>query len=169
MAARVVRGRSRSFSRGARPGGTWARSVLTPTAIGADTKVLRTTFALSNSGIGETIRRSVGHMYVRSDQVAATEDWRGAFGMIVVSDLAIAAGAASIPGPVTDANDDGWFVWQAFNGAQGIDSQLTGHVFTFDSRAMRRVEEGFTVAMMIEATGVGVLLGLSLSMYSTRH
>ena len=51
---------------------------------------------------------------VGSDQVAVVEQQIGALGFIVVSDLAIAAGAASIPSPGFNGSDDGWFVWQAF-------------------------------------------------------
>ncbi len=79
------------------------------------TKILLGVFVLSNVGIGETVRRTIGNIWVVSDQAAADEVQVGAFGCIVVTDLAAAAGAASIPGPFTDANDDGWFVWQGFS------------------------------------------------------
>ena len=142
---------------------------MTPTALTPATKALTASATLSNAGIGETLRRSIGGIYARSDQVAATEDWRGAMGIIVVNDLALAAGPTSIPGPLTDADDDGWVVWQGFSGAQGIDAQLTGGYFPFDSKGMRRVEEGFSLAIMFECSGVGCLVHLELSQYFTRH
>ncbi len=87
-----------------------------------------------------------------SDQTGGQETQTGAMGMVVVSDLAIAAGVASIPGPVTDASDDGWYVWQALGGQLDI---LVGAgprqaVYEFDSKAMRRIEEGFGVAIVVE-------------------
>ncbi len=44
------------------------------------------------------------------DQITASEFVVGAFGMLVVSEDAFAAGAASIPGPFTDAGSDLWMV-----------------------------------------------------------
>ncbi len=146
----------------------WARFIdITPRAVPALTKVLLTTVTLSNPGINETVRRTRGVLSVFSDQEAANEQQHGAFGLVVVSDLAIAAGAASIPGPATDASDDGWFVWMPF--AQSTDQSTGGREsqqWFFDSKAMRRVEEGFTVAFMVENTSgihaFDVLLGVSL-------
>ncbi len=92
---------------------------------------------------------------VVSDQEAVMEPQIGAFAMVVVSDLAIAAGAASIPGPVTDADDDGWFVWEGICqmaagsiGGNTINGQTQW--YEFDSKAMRRIEQGFGLAVMVE-------------------
>ncbi len=92
--------RRRSIARrGSRKGTNWGRIVFTGTTqIAAASKSLLTTVVLSNPGIGETLVRSRGHIFVFSDQAAAVEMQIGAFGCVVVSDLAIAAGAASIPG-----------------------------------------------------------------------
>ncbi len=134
-------------------------------------KVLIGGISLSNPGIGETVRRTRGWMSMISDQSAAVEVVTGAWGMVVVTDLAFAAGAASIPGPVTDASDDGWFVWEAFIGEMGVASNSTpdnaGRVF--DSKAMRRVEEGFTVAIMVENahTVFGMDFGVQISMLTS--
>jgi len=97
------------------------------------------------------VRRTRGLFSVASDQAAAGESQLGALGFIVVSDLAVAAGAASIPGPVTDASDDGWFVWVPF-GQESIRAAGGPQSFQyeFDSKAMRRVEEGFAIAIMVE-------------------
>jgi len=80
----------------------------------AASKVLLETVVLSNPGINETVRRTRGGVFVSSDQGAAVELQTGAFGAIIVSDTAVAAGVASLPDPVTDASDDGWFVWVPF-------------------------------------------------------
>ncbi len=156
MAHRPVR--RRSVSRrpgGSRRGTNWGRLVETSvTTIPAASKVLLASFVLSNPGIAETVVRTLGRFSWMSDQVAVVESQLGAFGMVVVSDIALAAGAASIPGPVTEATDDGWFVWESFfsksegltTGEPGFTSQLQ----EYESRAARRVEEGFSVAIMVE-------------------
>ncbi len=142
---------------------------MTPVAITAGTKAFISSFVLSNVGIGETIRRTLGHLSVRSDQVVATEDFRGAIGFIVANDLALGVGASALPGPVTDASDDGWFVWIPFSGSQGADPSISFGSFPWDSKAMRRVEEGFGIGVMAECTGVGCLVSLQTSLYGTRN
>ncbi len=170
---------ARAVRRGVRRGsskptpGTWARFVDIPIDVSVSSKVLLATFVLSNVGIGETIRRTLGGIYVVSDQSAADEPLAGAFGMIVVSDLAGAAGAASIPGPFTDASDDGWFVWQGFSGEGKLAATPTNPPAMdklFDSKGMRRVSEGFLIALMVEnASSTAVFnIGTYVSLYSTR-
>ena len=131
---------------------TWTRVVTTTVfTVAPLTKVLLGAIALSNPGIGETVRRTRGVMGVSSDQSGAYEEQFGAFGLIVVSDLALAAGAASIPGPGTDLGDDGWFVWQPICQASASAVASGGSTqYQFDSKAMRRVQEGFGIAMMVE-------------------
>ena len=139
------------------------------TGIAAATKLLIATFVPSTVNIGETIRRTVGHVHISSDQVAAIETPFVGFGMVVVSDAAAAIGTTAIPGPLTDAQDDGWFVYQTACVSQGIDSNVRGNTFHFDSRAMRRIEVGFSVAVMLETgVGFGSITQLSISMYATR-
>ena len=110
-----------------------------------------------------------------SDQVAATENAHGAFGAIIVSSAAVAIGITALPTPTTDNDDDGWFVWQpvatrfVFVSGVGIDGNAI-QVYEFDSKAMRRVEEGFEIAFIFEnAAADGISVQLSLSMYATRH
>ena len=74
----------------------------------AATKVLLGVFVLSVPTL--TIRRTLGLVNWRSDQNSGDEEPLGAFGMCVVSNEAIAAGVASVPGPYTDADADLWFV-----------------------------------------------------------
>ena len=123
--------------------------------IPAATKVLLGGFTLSNANIDETVLRTVGTLSVASDQVAVSEQQLGAFGLIIVNDLAVAAGAASIPGPITDRESDGWFLYvpivQQFNFASGVGLQPDMAVqYHFDSKAKRRVQEGFQIAIMVE-------------------
>jgi len=134
--------------------------------VGAATKVLLTSVVLSNPGINETVRRTRGVISIRSDQSLADEEQTGAYGLVVVSDLAIAAGAASIPGPITDASDDGWFVWVPFCRSRRSTDSLNADQFFYDSKAMRRIEEGFSVVVMVEnasaTDGLRILDAISL-------
>ena len=173
----MATGSRRSFRGGrrVRPGGGWGRVITGGNIAAASTKLLIGSFTLSNPDINETVRRTVGLLQVFSDQIIATEDQVGAFGMCVVMDTAIAAGVASLPGPVTEANDNIWFVWQPV--LQGLEF-LTGVGFLtafdrhypIDSKAMRKVEEGQSVAMIAESTAGsdGWSINVGLSMYSTR-
>ncbi len=157
----------RGQRRGTRRGSNWARLVNNDfQAVAAGTKVVLASLVLSNPGINETIVRTRGTFWVQSDQAAALEEQLGAFGMVVVSDLALAAGAASIPGPVTDANDDGWFVWEPFVTRNvSLTGAIPGQIYQFDSKAARRVQEGFGIAIIVEnasATfGFEIAIGLS--------
>ncbi len=172
MAAR--RGTARSFApRGTRPATDWSRFVLLDTVIvAAGTKALLATFVLSNPGISETIRRTRGRLYVGSDQSAAFEGVSFALGFVRVTSFATAAGAASIPGPLTDANDDGWFVWEGLSAQMGqTGSAVGGIVLPFDSKAMRTVDEGFEIAVMVEngSGAFGLRVGLAVSALTSRR
>ncbi len=159
------RGAPRRFAgRSQRQPTGWTRSVATAsTAVLGGTKVLIATAALDPTGISRTVRRTRGHFFVASDQAAILEEQVGAYGAIVINDLALAAGVASIPGPVTDASDDGWFLWVPFGQLSG--SVLAGDTLDplatqlreFDSKAMRKVEEGFGLAFVVENAGASGL------------
>ena len=169
MARRVVRARSSFRGASRRPGGSWGRTVTIGNGLAAATKLLVATFVLDNDGIAETIRRTVGHLSISSDQEAALETPIAAVGMIVVSDAAAAIGVTAIPGPLTDESDDGWFVWQSAVITQGANTSRESRVFPFDSRGMRRVEQGFQIAVVLETGATfGSILQLSLSSYATR-
>ncbi len=140
-------------------------------SVPVSTKVLLGTFVLSNPGIDETILRTVGLIAVVSDQVSAAESQHAAFGMIVVNDVAGALGVTAIPGPITNAEDDGWFVYQSiqqkfsFITAAGFDSN--GAVqYHFDSKAKRILSEGSVVAIVIEnaSSSIAFEVGIGLRM-----
>ena len=146
---------------------TWVRFV-TPAAITipAASKVLLATVTLSTD-FDETIRRSRGDMEIHTDQSVTQEEYSGAFGMFIASDTAVAAGAASLLGPVTDASDDAWFVWQSFHGIGQLGiATHPGDRERWDSKAMRKIVQGFTVAIMVEnsslTTGFDFAFGFSL-------
>ncbi len=148
---------SRTFQRRSNtPNRSWTGSFSSDAVtVPASTKILLGSFSLSNPNIDETILRTVGRVYVSSDQSVATERQIGAFGLILVSDLAVTAGAASIPGPISDRDHDGWFVYVPivqsflFKDATGI-QENAGVGYDFDSKAKRKIEEGTKIAIMVE-------------------
>ena len=123
---------------------------MTYTVIPPASKLLLGTFTLNNPGIGETVRRTRGLISVGSDQSVAIENQLGAVGLVVINDVALTLGITAIPDPVSNDDDDGWFVFIPFV-RKGINS--TGNSpsteFEFDSKAMRRVEEGFGIAIVV--------------------
>jgi hypothetical protein len=114
--------------------------------------VLFGSFTPSNPGIDVTVLRVVGGVSVQSDQSSSAEEQIGAFGLILITDVALAAGIASIPGPVTDVTDDGWFCYQSFaiSGAQGTVPNNTTW-FPFNTKGKRIVSgEGISIAIVVE-------------------
>ncbi len=125
-----------------------------------------------------TIRRTILHLHISSDQSAASELQLGAVGAHIATDRAIAAGAASLLGPVTDRDDDSWFLWGPINQqlfvatAVGVEPMF-GHVFVYDSKAQRRLQTGQGMVLMIEnasssdafnvTLGISILVGAGLS------
>ena len=152
----MLRQRQYQRSSGSRPNRDWSGVVSTGlTAVAGGTKVLLGSF-VPTAGVDETILRSVGVLFIQSDALASASEFQiGAFGMIKVTSNAFAAGAASIPGPVTDIGDD-WIIYQSWVQANqlfmAIDfDSMSGVSYAFDSKAKRVVEgEGQTVALMVE-------------------
>ncbi len=146
------------------------------TVVAAGTKVLLGSFTLSNSGIDETILRTVGLISVKSDQVAGSESQIGSFGMIVVSTNALTAGAASIPGPVTDIGNDGWFLYRSFINdvvvfdGTGVQSSYD-QKYEFNSKGKRIIQSGQAVAVMVENAHAttGLSIAVTIRMLSMRH
>ena len=130
---------------------TWSTFVSVPTSLPAGSKVLLGFFFLATA-FEETLIRVRGHLSVSSDVASPIEPQQGAFGMIRVTDRARAVGATSIPGPITDGDDDGWFVWQPWSQRDASpvgDAKSFG--YTIDSKAQRIVREGQELAVMIES------------------
>jgi len=102
-----------------------------------------------------TIVRVRGVLQCQSDQVIASESYGVGIGMAVVSDQAVAIGVTAVPTPVTDRGSDLWLLYESlfarFNFADGtglIDPM--GRFIQFDSKAMRKVEEGQDVIITQE-------------------
>jgi len=90
-----------------------------------------------------TVVRTHLTAWFESDQGAASEVPFGELGMIIVSEAAAAAGAASIPTPGSE-EEASWFVWNAwivaflFGDATGFNGD-SGHQYQIDSKGMRKV------------------------------
>jgi len=110
-----------------------------------------------------TIVRTRVLMQIESDQSAASEATNGAYGAIIVSDEAVAAGSASIPGPTSDT-DAPWFVWQPWINSFLLGDgtgfvEPAGYTVVIDSKSMRKVGLNQDVAIMAqEAGGVGAII-----------
>ncbi len=120
--------------------------------------------ALSGT-VPATIVRVRGSFSYRSDQNAADEDYIGAFGIAVVRDVARAAGAASLPGPISDASDDVWLYWTPFVGRQVAatsDHDVYNHIIV-DGKAQRKLVDGDAIVFMAETAALSE--GVNLLMF----
>ena len=157
---RVSGGNFRSVQR---PNRAWSGAfAIVYTTVAPATKVLIGGLATGvTGGVDLTILRTVGGISVRSDQAAALEPQLGSFGMILVTDIAFAAGIASIPGPATDAGDD-WFVHQSFQqSGQQDGTSRDGTYYAIDSKA-KRVLDGTGMVIAIVAENVSAAQGLQI-------
>ncbi len=115
-----------------------------------------------------TIVRTRGVLQVRSDQIAASEQYEAQYGHAVVSDQAVGVGVTALPTPDTDNGSDLWMVFQTVMGTVRF---VTGAGFSermsqleFDSKAMRKVEGGQDLVLMAEASAISS--GLTLRAFS---
>ena len=103
-----------------------------------------------------TIVRTRGFLFVGTDQDANTEVFHAAIGFAVVSSQALAIGITAVPTPETDRGSDLFFVYEEAGGMVRVSSAigifLGGVSKEFDSRAMRKVEDGEDVALTIESS-----------------
>ncbi len=103
-----------------------------------------------------TVVRTRGLLYSRSDQLAATENYGGSWGIAVVSDQSTAVGVTAVPTPITDMGSDLWFAYESVNGqisfsdATGL--REIGQWLTLDSKAMRRVDIGQDIVVVRETS-----------------
>ena len=105
-----------------------------------------------------TVVRTRGMLLVNSDQTGATERQLGAYGMAIVSEQAVAIGVTAIPTPETDIDSDMWFLYEPFaamqNFVSGVGISDGYRPQTFDSRAMRKVEDGQDFVEVVELASV---------------
>ena len=151
---------ARVFTRSARPAArrrltTWTQSAVSTAfaSAAAGTKIFDSSLTeaqLFSAGLmPSTIVRVRGSLYVKSDQVVASEEPFGAFGMMIVKEQARSIGVTALPDPYDDADDDGWFVWGSWSVHGGPENGDTVHRFDYDSKAMRKISEGDALVVML--------------------
>jgi len=90
----------------------------------------------------------------------------GAFGLAIVSDQAFAAGVASVPGPFSQADWDGWFVWRSFDYALEAGDATGFRLISInqevDSKAMRKISDNETIVLVAESQNNGLRISLPL-------
>ena len=122
-----------------------------------------------------TVVRTRGLIHLTSDQVVASEFQDVALGAIVLQEPAIAAGAGSVPTPVTEDASD-WFVYERmmndflFFDATGV-SVNDGRQRLVDSKAMRKVDLGMDIGVIVEASALsdGAIVTTYLRMLIKLH
>jgi len=135
--------------------------------VGTNAKVIVSNFdPQANSMLAPTIVRTRGEVTVVATTLTVDVDIVGAFGLAVVTDRAFAAGQASVPGPWTDSDWGGWFVWQSFAVAYEIGSEIgvvnAGHTMIVDSKAMRKVKDDETIILVAESQSSGFRIAMPL-------
>ena len=126
-------------------------------AVGAGLKVAMSNFTLATLD-SLTVVRNRGILAVNSTAVAIDQNVVGAYGIGIVTQQAFAAGVASIPGPWTDSDWDGWMVLIPFSFRYDITTDvgrlITTREITIDSKAMRKMEANETLVAMVESQAV---------------
>ena len=103
-----------------------------------------------------TIVRVRGELWVQSDSVATTRVPFGALGFAVVSDTAAALGVTAVPAPIADEGSGLWFVYQYFLASRtlltavGFNGSEEFGRYSFDSKAMRKVDIGADIAVVMQ-------------------
>jgi len=102
-----------------------------------------------------TVIRNRGLLMITPQSFAADVTLVGAVGICVVSSQAFAAGAASIPGPFTDADWGGWLLWQPYGYflefTDGTGLRQADQQYTLDSKSMRKVTPNEVLVQMCES------------------
>ena len=106
-----------------------------------------------------TIVRTRGFFHMGSDQAAAAEGWGGTIGWCVVSDQAVAVGITAVPTPEADSDSDLWYVHESMLGKfefiTGTGALENGAGRQFDSKAMRKVDDGSQIVQVGEVPAAG--------------
>ena len=106
-----------------------------------------------------TIVRTRFILFARSDQRAATEVYGVSVGLSIVTEQALAIGVTALPTPVTDADSDSFHTWDTIQSQISVTTDVgvleNGVIKYVDSKAMRKVEDGFDEAFVIEGNGLG--------------
>ncbi len=104
-----------------------------------------------------TLIRSHFQCLVQSDQAAAVEAQNVAFGLAVVSDEAVAAGAAAVPTPLLQMGSSLWFAHQLMMtmDSRTVDLSKPAGIINIDSKAARKVDVGSDIIVVLENESIG--------------
>ncbi len=138
----------------------WLAGVFAQTVMAAEGGTLISSFNAAALALRPfTVLRTRGELVITADQASSSERQWAAYGFAVVSDQAAAIGVSAIPTPVTDQGSDLWFVYQALINAYEFQTAASttpiGKRYSFDSRAMRKVEDGQDVVEVAEMSLAG--------------
>ena len=125
--------------------------------------------SLSIGEDGVTLARLRGQLLLYlSSATAGANGFTGAFGIGTGSLASVIAGAASVPGPITEQSWDGWLYWHVVHmvtaspldgGAASDRDQLNGFTavqrLEVDSKAMRKLEFEMSVFAVLEVVEIG--------------
>ena len=124
-------------------------------AVADNTKVLLASTAGFGLGSAGTVIRTRGLLSVRPTSEGTSVSFDGAFGMAVVSATALATGITAIPGPFTDADWSGWFLYQfygmRYSVQTAIGTDLVAVNWEIDSKAMRKVAGDSAIVIIGES------------------
>ncbi len=133
--------------------GTADQSVIT---VAGGASVIISSFAPDALSIlAATVVRVRGFAIFFPSAFGADLNYSGAYGLGIVSDEALAAGAASIPRPFDDDDWTGWLVHGYFAGHLEFQSAVGETQLPFgyhiDSKAMRKVRPNEALVWMVES------------------
>ena len=123
----------------------------------SQTNLVYTASAAENALRPYTVVRTHLFLAITTDQLSVGEMQQMAIGFAVVSDQASAIGITAVPTPITDLASDAWYLHQFLVsefllatavGFQQVDTQQ----INVDSKAMRKVEDGFDNIVTVETT-----------------
>ncbi len=102
-----------------------------------------------------TIVRTRGQVSITFDSFAADKSIVGAYGAGIVSFDAFTAGVASVPGPFSDADWGGWYLWRSFTKNfeffDATGSLLGSSEQEVDSKAMRKIGTSEVMVFVAES------------------
>jgi len=105
-----------------------------------------------------TVVRTRGVWHVRTDATGAAEFYSVSLGFAQVSVQASTIGVSAIPTPVTDGGSGNFFVYETISGFHELVTDVGklegGRMLTFDSKAMRKIQEEDDVVIVQETSGL---------------
>ena len=130
-----------------------------PTSItGSGAQILGSGISALTDGL--TLVRVRGFIEIVMELGGVGEGFTGAVGLCVVTDDAFAVGITALPSSITDMSDDVWMYHRFFSlhaGAVSATAALARihESWEVDSKAMRKIPQGKTLAMVLEVTEIG--------------